>query len=74
VSKGLVNVRQEATTEATVLGTLEEGDRLAVLCSLKGQRVDAYDTNKWFRIEFEEGEGYILAILVTLDGCVAKCD
>jgi uncharacterized protein YgiM (DUF1202 family) len=74
VSKGLVNVRQEATTDATILGTLEEGERIAVLCSVKGQKVPAYETSKWYRIEYQDGQGYILAVLVAPEGDVAKCD
>jgi peptidoglycan/xylan/chitin deacetylase (PgdA/CDA1 family) len=69
-----VNVRQAPTTEAAIVGTLKGGTRIVMLCSVVGQMVDSYETDVWYRVEYEGEEAYILSALVAPDEDVGACE
>jgi peptidoglycan/xylan/chitin deacetylase (PgdA/CDA1 family) len=74
IKEGPVNVRQEPTTDSELLGMLQAGDQVTVLCSVAGQMVSDYGTDLWFRVKYEDGMAYILSSLIEYDEKMAECE
>lgn len=69
----VVNLRRAPQTMAEIVDTLESGDRITILCSVVGERVQGYETDVWYRLAYEDGEAYAFSPLVTPDGEVLAC-
>lgn len=65
VSDG-VNIRGAPTTTAPVVGQVETGKSVTVVCRTEGQSVtsSAGSTNQWLRVTIGETPGYVSALYV----------
>jgi len=67
-----VNVRSGPGTSYAILGTVETGYDVTVVCSIDGELVDGPfgPTNKWLRIELDAMQGYVTSEYVATGGAI----
>ena len=67
-----VNVRSGPGTSYAILGTVETGYEVIVICSIDGEVVDGPlgPTNKWLRIELDAMKGYVTSEYVATGGAI----
>lgn len=73
VTGTLVNVRAQPDAAAPLLGTLQAGERITLLCSQVGAPVAEFRTDVWYRISWQVPPAYVLSALVVPDVPVEPC-
>jgi uncharacterized protein YraI len=67
-----VNVRSGPGTTFSVIGTVETGFEVLVVCAANGESVTgtAGPTNQWLRIDFTGKVGYVSAAYVAMGSAI----
>ena len=62
-----VNIREEPTTQSTVVKTGVYGEKFSLIEAVNGEYLEGYESDKWYKITFKDGEeinsGYIFSPL-----------